>query len=152
MEVQQQQKIRIFNSNIKSVLFYGAETWRTTNSTTNKVQTFINGCMRKILNIHWPDKITNEHLRTRTKQTPARDEIGQKRWRWIGHTFREPMSNTTRQALTWNQQGKVGLETPGRGTSRQMGYTWSQREKKASDRVLWRSFVDGLFPKRGVKA
>ena len=34
-EVQQQTKIRIFNSNVKSVLFYGAETWRTTNSTTS---------------------------------------------------------------------------------------------------------------------
>ena len=105
-EIRQQTKIRIFNSNVKSVLFYVAETCRTTNSTTGKVQTFINGYMRRILKIHWLDKITNEDLWTRAKQTPARDEIGRRRWRWIGHTLRKPMSNATRQALKWNPQGK----------------------------------------------
>ena len=33
------------NSNVKSVLLYGAETWRTTLATTKKVQTFINSCL-----------------------------------------------------------------------------------------------------------
>ena len=44
-------KIKIFNSNVKSVLLYGAETWRTTVTTTKKIQTFINTCMRHILQI-----------------------------------------------------------------------------------------------------
>lgn len=34
-------KIRLFNSNVKSVLLYGAETWRTTKATNSKIQTFI---------------------------------------------------------------------------------------------------------------
>jgi len=42
-------KIRLFNSNVKSVLLYGAEAWRTTNTTTKKLQTFINNCLRRIL-------------------------------------------------------------------------------------------------------
>ena len=37
-----QTKIRIFNSNVKPVLLYGSEMWRTTVATTKKVQTFIN--------------------------------------------------------------------------------------------------------------
>jgi hypothetical protein len=41
--------IRLFNSNVKSVLLYGAETWRTTVNTTKKIQTFINNCLRRIL-------------------------------------------------------------------------------------------------------
>ncbi|VDO74278.1 unnamed protein product [Schistosoma margrebowiei] len=45
-------KVRIFNTNVKAVLLYGAETWRTTTTTTKKVQVFINSCLRKILNIH----------------------------------------------------------------------------------------------------
>ena len=40
-----QTKIKIFNSNVKPVLLYGSETWRTTVSTTKKVQTFINSCV-----------------------------------------------------------------------------------------------------------
>jgi len=36
-----QTKIRIFNTNVKPVLLYGSETWRTTVATTKNVQTFI---------------------------------------------------------------------------------------------------------------
>ena len=55
-------KIRIFDSNVKSVLLYGAETWRTTVNTTNKIQTFINTCLRRILQIRWPNTISNKEL------------------------------------------------------------------------------------------
>jgi len=44
-----QTKIRIFNSNMKSVLLYGSETWRATKKSTRKVKTFINNCLRHIL-------------------------------------------------------------------------------------------------------
>ena len=36
-----QTKIRIFDSNVKSVLLFGSETWRSTKKTTRKVQTFL---------------------------------------------------------------------------------------------------------------
>ncbi|VDP42392.1 unnamed protein product [Schistosoma curassoni] len=55
-------KVRIFNTNAKAVLLYGAETWRTTTTTIKKVQAFINSCLRKILNNHWPDTISNSLL------------------------------------------------------------------------------------------
>jgi hypothetical protein len=45
-------KMKIFNSNVKSVLIYGAEIWRTTKAMMSKIQTFINYCLRKIMNIH----------------------------------------------------------------------------------------------------
>ncbi|VDO59429.1 unnamed protein product [Schistosoma margrebowiei] len=45
-------KVRIFNTNVKAVLLYGAETWRTTTTTIKKVQVFMNCCLDKILNIH----------------------------------------------------------------------------------------------------
>ena len=32
-------KVRLFNSNVKSVLLYGAETWRTTKVSMKKIQT-----------------------------------------------------------------------------------------------------------------
>ncbi|VDO80135.1 unnamed protein product [Schistosoma margrebowiei] len=55
-------KVRIFNTNVKGVLLNGAETWRTTSNTIKKVQVFINSCLRKIPNIHWPDTISNSLL------------------------------------------------------------------------------------------
>ena len=47
-------KIRIFNSNVKPVLLYGSETWRMTEKTVLKLQTFLNRCLRRILQIYWP--------------------------------------------------------------------------------------------------
>nr|KAG5705815.1 hypothetical protein BaRGS_027474 [Batillaria attramentaria] len=38
-------KLRIFNSNVKSVLLYGCETWRTTKTMQQKIQTFLNTCL-----------------------------------------------------------------------------------------------------------
>jgi len=39
-------KIRIFSTNVKSVLLYACETWKTTNQITRRLQTFINKCLR----------------------------------------------------------------------------------------------------------
>ena len=47
-EIRTQTKLRIFNSNVKSVLLYGYETWRWTRKTLQKIQTFINCCLRRI--------------------------------------------------------------------------------------------------------
>jgi len=46
----------------KSVLLYACKTWKTTNHITRRLQTFVNKCLRSIMNIKWPDKITNEEL------------------------------------------------------------------------------------------
>ncbi|VDP18909.1 unnamed protein product [Schistosoma margrebowiei] len=63
------------------VLLYGAETWRTTTTTIKKVQVFVNSCLRKILNIHWPDTISNSLLWRRTNQLPSEEEIRKRRWK-----------------------------------------------------------------------
>ena len=55
-------KLRIFNSNVKSVLVYGSETWRAINTSTTKMQTFVNGCLRQILRLRWFDKVPNAEL------------------------------------------------------------------------------------------
>ena len=40
-------KMRIFNSSVKSVLL----TWRITKHTVNKIQTFVNRCLQRIMNV-----------------------------------------------------------------------------------------------------
>ncbi|VDP20704.1 unnamed protein product [Schistosoma margrebowiei] len=86
------------------VLLYGAETWRTTTTIIKELQVFINSCLRKILNIHWPDTINNSLLWERTNQLPAEEEIRKRRWKWIRHTLRKSSNCITRQALTWNPE------------------------------------------------
>ena len=78
-------KLRIFNTNVKAVLLYAADAWRTTVNTTKRIQNFVNSCTCKL---------------------PVEQEIRQRCWRWIGHTLRKPADSITRQALTWNPECK----------------------------------------------
>ncbi|XP_048729859.2 uncharacterized protein LOC125647209 [Ostrea edulis] len=82
------------------------ETWRTTKTTLQNIQSFYNTCLRRIFNIRWPEKITNEEIWKRAVQEPLDIQIRRRKWGWIGHILRKPPSSTTRQALTWNLQGK----------------------------------------------
>ena len=43
-------KIRIFNTNVKSVLLYGCETMK---SIERKLQMFVNRCLRTIMGVWW---------------------------------------------------------------------------------------------------
>ncbi|VDP55796.1 unnamed protein product [Schistosoma curassoni] len=99
-------KVTIFNMNVKTVLLYGTETWRTTTTIINKVQVFMNSCLHKILNIHWPDTISNSLLCERTNQLPSEEEIMKRRCKWAEHTFRISRNCIMRQALTWDREGK----------------------------------------------
>ena len=94
-----QTRLRIFNTNVKSTLLYGSETWRSTKLLTKKLQTFINKCLRRILNIRWPEVISNEDLWERTQQCRIEESIKRRKWKWIGHTLRKPENNITRFAL-----------------------------------------------------
>jgi uncharacterized surface protein with fasciclin (FAS1) repeats len=59
-------EVQLFNSNVKTILLYGAETWKTTKSLLHKLKVFINNCLRCILNIRWPEKISNKELWQKT--------------------------------------------------------------------------------------
>ena len=107
---------------MKAVLLYGAETWRTTQKTLKKIQTFINKCLRRILYLKWTDKVPNTTLWKTTKQLPIENEIKKRKWRWIGHTLRKPPESITRQAITWNPPGKRR-----RGRPRN---TWQRHRKR----------------------
>ncbi|VDO55444.1 unnamed protein product [Schistosoma margrebowiei] len=144
-------KVRISNTNVKTVLLYGAKTWRTTKATIQKIQVFINSCLRKILQIRWPDTISNNVLWERTNQIPAEEEIRKKRWKWIRHTLRKAPNCVTRQALTWNPEGQRKRGRPKNTLRREMeidmkkmNKNWMELEKEAQDRVGWRMLVGGL--------
>ena len=144
-------KFRIFNTNVKSVLLYACETWRVTKASNNRIQTFVNRCLRHILRVRWQDKVRNEDLWKRAEQQPLHLQVRKRKWRWLGHTLRKPFANVTRHALRWTPQGKRNRGRPKTTWRRsidaevkQTGMSWNQLEKMAKDRGRWRSLVDDL--------
>ncbi|VDP50707.1 unnamed protein product [Schistosoma margrebowiei] len=135
-------KVRIFNTNVKAVLLCGVETWRTTTTIVKKVQVFINSCLLKILNIHWPETIINSLLWERTNELSAEEEIKKRRCKWIEHTLRKSSNCITRQALTWNPEGKQKRGSPKNTIRRiieadmkRMNRNWKELERISQDRV-----------------
>jgi hypothetical protein len=63
-------KIRIFNTNVKSVLLYACETWKTTNRITRRLQTFINKCLIRIMNKTGPIRLQTKNY----EQLPNRSQ------------------------------------------------------------------------------
>ena len=78
-------KLRLFNSNVISVLLYGCQSWRVSKDDMNKLDVFQTKCLRRTCNIFWPNKISNEDLYRRTNSSPISTQIQKHRLRWLGH-------------------------------------------------------------------
>jgi len=70
-------KLNIFNSNVKAkaVLLYASESWTVTQRTVDRIQVFINKCLRWILNIHWLGRITNKELWKKTSEQLVLEQL-----------------------------------------------------------------------------
>ena len=144
-------KIGLFNSNVKSVLLYGAESWRMTESIRSKLQVFLNRCLRRIMQVFWPEWVTNEELWRITKQKPIEQEIRERKWRWLGHTLRKEEKNITRQALRWNPAGRRSRGRPKQtwrrtveGEMKHANLTWGTMASAAENRVRWKRTVSAI--------
>jgi len=102
----QKTKLRILNSNVMSVLSYGAEMWRLTPTDLNKLGVFHPTCLRRVLRRFWHNHLSNKELYEATGSTPVSILIQVKRWRWIGHGLRTNPDSNSRTALTWAPEGK----------------------------------------------
>ena len=144
-------KLKIFNSNVKSILLYGSETWFLSTVLENKLQVFLNKCLRRILKIFWPRTISNKDLWDKTNQEPLSLQIKKKKFRWLGHTLRKPNNDITKQALRWNPQGTRKRGRPKLTWRRQLikelkekALDLDKAETLAQDRKKWRDLVYGL--------
>jgi len=54
----------------------------------HKIQVFINKCLRRILNIHWPERIIIKELLKKMSEQPVLEQFQRRKWNWIGHTLR----------------------------------------------------------------
>ncbi|XP_048759391.2 uncharacterized protein LOC125668988 [Ostrea edulis] len=146
-------KLKLFNSNVKSVLLYGSECWRIIQSDIQRIEAFHNSCLRKIHRIYWPNKITNKNLFNISKCSSISTQIKQRRFRWLGHLLRMPSEKIPKTALHWTPPGKRKPDRP-RTTWRRTiqvelqeeGYTWVQAQHLAKDRDKWRKLVGALCP------
>ena len=142
-------KLRLYQSNVLSVLLYGSECWRTTERDSSRLAAFHTTCLRSVMRVFWPNKISDCRLLQVTKQEPMGTILKRRRWRWFGHTLRMDTGAHARTALTWAPEGTRRRGRP-RTTWRRTiseelkkaGIAWVEAERLAKDRVPWRDLVE----------
>ena len=120
------------------------------------VSTFINKCLRRIMNIKWTDKIANQELWRITKQKPI--EIQIKKWNWIGRTLCKEAGAIEKTALDWNPQGYRKTDRPKRTWRRTIedevrntGRSWNEVRGIAGDGSACKLFMDALCSTRSKR-
>jgi len=146
-----QTKLRLFKSNVLSVLLYGAESWKMTTRINTKLETFQSRCLRRILGIYWHDKVTNEEVRKRAGCKTVVKEVKIKRWKWLGHVCRMEKEAIPRTALRWTPEGKRKRGRPKETWRRtvekelkEQHLTWESLNKETANREQWRELVAAL--------
>jgi hypothetical protein len=74
-----------------------------------------------------------------------------RKWGWIGHTWRKPQEDKTRQALDWNPPGNRKRGRPKNTWKRstlkdlqRINRTWTEAKSEAQNRIRWRKNIEAL--------
>ena len=152
-------KLRIFRSSVLTVLLYGCETWRMIKSDETRLNVFLHKCLRRILKIYWPMKVTNEEIRSRTNMEEITQQIKRRRWKLIGHVLRKSATDNTRIALTWTPEGRRKRGRPKETWRRtvekergELGFKgWTEASCCAKNRETWRDRTEGPISLKGKR-
>ncbi len=81
-------KRNIFFATVESILLYGCEAWTLTNTMEKVLDGAYTRMLRRVLNVHWSDKMTNVTLYGGLPKLS--DKISARRLRLAGHCQRHP--------------------------------------------------------------
>ena len=94
-------KLIIFNTILKPILTYAAETWTLTTKTSSQIQAAEMKTLRLILGITRRDRIRNEVIRERLGVESVLETVEKARLRWYGHVQRMPAEKYPEYLLNW---------------------------------------------------
>ena len=157
-------KLRLYNTCILPLFLYGAETWSVTVMLSKKIDALDNWCLRRILNVHWSEFVTNDEIRSRTGQPLLSDTVRSRRLSFFGHLHRTDPSQDHYRALQacimgppddWRR--RIGrprqswLRTV-EADLRPMNLGLATSKRRAQDRSAWRKLVTTATSTSGSEA
>ena len=148
-------KLRLFNSNVLSILMYASECWKLNQQLEKRILGFENICLRRILKISWHQKITNREIRLKTNQPIVTEVLKKRRWTYLGHVLRMPEDRLPSRVYQWQPEGRRRRDRPKHTLRRQydrdlkkanisLTPQWEDITAAAQLRDEWRDFVDAL--------
>ena len=146
-------KLRLFKVYVESIMLYNSEIWTIKSNMIKEIDSFQRRLLRYVLNIKFPEKISNEALKDKIKFEQWSLTIRRKRIKWIGHMFRLPEGTAAtdaiklaeretkyrrgRRIITWIDVVKKDLEI--------IGLSWDEAKTIALDQKTWQDLVNRIM-------
>ena len=123
-------KVRIasYRAIVESVLMYNSGTWALTEVLADRLDRCQRRMLRRVLGVHWFDRVSNEELYARCGISPASVQVLNARWRLFGHTLRMKPDTPARMAMAYYFE----KDGPGRSGNRVTIATALSSEYKAA--------------------
>jgi len=141
-------KLNLFKTIVIPTVIYSCENWKSTTTIVNKLNVFQQRCLRKILNVSYRDRITNQAILTRSKVDSLATTVEKRRLSWLGHLLRMNYSRYATKALSWTPEGRRKRGRPKNTWRRTIendliirGMGWYSVKRAAADRRRWKKIV-----------
>jgi len=140
------------------ILLYASETWTTTSADLAHLQAFHMRCQRRILNVHWYERVANISIASQTNLPHIGALIAARRYTLFAHVVRLPTDVPCNMAFRLWRDTSMKRRIPTswkrpRGRPRtswfsqmrsDMGVPVATSWKRASDRVVWKAGATAL--------
>jgi hypothetical protein len=139
-------KVDLLVTCVFSRLLYAAETWTLKAVDENRLRAFETRCYRRLLGIHWFDRVTNEAVRTRVgRAETVVDTVRRRKIELFGHICRMNDERMLKTVVTGMVDGSRGKGRPARrwidDITKWCNCTIPEAVKRAGDRRVWRSTI-----------
>lgn len=138
-------KHKIFNTIVRSIMTYGAETWVTNKKTKEKIRAVEMEYWRRCCEVTRTEKIRNEDIRNRMNvETDIIKYIEEKRLIWYGHTRRASASKWIGIVTDWSPMGRRKRGRPRRSWRNEVDEAMEARnlqDGEWEDRKKWRIWL-----------
>ena len=108
--VNQNKRIKLYHSLVKSVLTYNSCTWGMGVQEEREMDSFHRRQLRQVLGVKYPTTMRNAVVYERAKARPLSVEITEARWKMLGHTLRMHEKTPARLAMKYYFQIPPGVK------------------------------------------
>ncbi|KAL1276258.1 hypothetical protein QQF64_035881 [Cirrhinus molitorella] len=125
--------------------------WPLNKTLAARIDGFDSRALRTIENIRWPQRVSNEALRARTRQPRASGLVTQRHTLWFGHVLRLPPDHPTKAIIQFDLRAAGWRRPRGKprtrwldvvaGDLQQYGVALDDAEQLAQDRQCWKQLV-----------
>ena len=112
--ISEKRRIRLYKALVLPILLYNSSTWALTKSVLEQLDAFHRRQLKSLIQVKWPQKISNVALYQRCSVAPLSRGVKRARWRLLGHILRLPDECPARMAMEYYFKDKDAKKWRGR--------------------------------------